>query len=95
MKISETEMNKISKLAMVEISPEEKDDFLKKINEIIEYIDKINDIDTSNIEPTIHIFETKNIFRKDEVQQSIDSDELKKIVPDYKDGYIVVPKIIE
>ncbi|MCL2156343.1 MAG: Asp-tRNA(Asn)/Glu-tRNA(Gln) amidotransferase subunit GatC [Leptospirales bacterium] len=95
MKISEDEMIKIAKLAMLEISPDEKDDFLNQANRIVEYIDKINELDTSNVEPTVHIFELKNVFREDKVRQSIDSNELKKIVPDYKDGYIVVPKIIE
>ena len=95
MKISEDEMIKIAKLAMLEISPDEKDDFLKQANRIIEYIDKINELETSDVEPAGHIFELKNVFREDKVQQSIDSNELKKIVPDYKDGYIVVPKIIE
>ena len=95
MKISEDEINKIAKLAMIEISSEEKTDFLKQVNNIIEYIDKINTLDTSNVEATEHIFELKNVFREDKVGQSIDSNELKKIVPDYKDGYIVVPKIIE
>ena len=95
MKISEDEMIKIAKLAMLEISPDEKDDFLKQVNSIAEYIDKINELDTTNVEPTVHIFELKNVFREDKIQQSIDSNELKKIVPDYKDNYIVVPKIIE
>ena len=95
MKINEDEMLKIAKLAMIEISSNEKDDFLKQINNIVEYIDKINTLDTSNIEPTEHIFELKNVLREDNVWQSIDPNELKKIVPDYKDGYIVVPKIIE
>jgi len=95
MKIIEDEMIKIAKLAMLEISSEEKDDFLKQMNKTMEYIDKINELDTSGVEPTNQIFELKNVFRKDKIQQSIDPDELKKIVPDYKDGYIVVPKILE
>ena len=95
MKINEDEMIKIAKLAMLEISSNEKDDFLKQMNNIIEYVDKINQLDTSNVEATEYIFELKNVFREDKVGQSIDPNELKKIVPDYKDGYIVVPKIIE
>ena len=95
MKINEDEMIKIAKLAMIEISSEEKADFLKQMNNIIEYTDKINQLDISNVEPTEHIFELKNVFREDKVGQSIEPNELKKIVPDYKDGYIVVPKIIE
>jgi aspartyl-tRNA(Asn)/glutamyl-tRNA(Gln) amidotransferase subunit C len=97
MKISEDELIKLAKLSMIEISSEEKDDFLKQMNKIMEYIDKINELDTSDVKPTNHIFELKNVFREDKVQESIDPDELKKMVPDsdYKDGYIVVPKIIE
>ena len=95
MKITEEEMIKIAKLAMIEISSEEKDEFLKQLNSSMEYIDKINELDTSNVEPTNQIFELKNVFREDKIQPSIDSDEFKKIVPDYKDGYIVVPKILE
>jgi aspartyl-tRNA(Asn)/glutamyl-tRNA(Gln) amidotransferase subunit C len=95
MRIKEDEMIKIAKLAKIEISSEEKDDFLKQVNEIIEYVDKINELDTSNVDPTIHLFELKNVVREEKVEKSIEPNELKKIVPDYKDGYIVVPKIIE
>ncbi|MCL1834369.1 MAG: Asp-tRNA(Asn)/Glu-tRNA(Gln) amidotransferase subunit GatC [Leptospirales bacterium] len=95
MKINENEMIKFAKLAKIEISSGEKDDFLKQMNAIMEHIDKINELDTSNVKPADNIFELKNVFREDIVRQSIDPNELKKIVTDYKDGYVVVPKIIE
>ncbi len=95
MKIVENDIIKVAKLARIELSPEEKDEYSRQLSGIIEYVEKINEIDTSTVEIADHIVEINNVFRKDIIKKSIDREELKKIAPDYKDGYIVVPKIIE
>ena len=95
MKIKESDIIKVAKLARLDLSPEEKDEFSRQLNGIIEYVEKINELDTSAVEAADHIVELNNVFRKDVVKNSIKRDELEKIAPDFKDGYIVVPKIIE
>ncbi len=95
MKIEESDIIKVAKLARLDLSPEEKDEFSRQLNGIIEYVEKINELDTSKVEAADHIVELNNVFRKDVVKHSIERAELEKIAPDFKNGYIVVPKIIE
>lgn len=95
MKIDESDIIKVAKLARLDLSPEEKDEFSRQLNGIIEYVEKINELDTSKVEAADHIVELNNVFRKDVVKNSIDRTELEKIAPDFQEGYIVVPKIIE
>jgi aspartyl-tRNA(Asn)/glutamyl-tRNA(Gln) amidotransferase subunit C len=95
MKIEESDIIKVAKLARLDLSPEEKDEFSRQLSGIIEYVEKINELDTSTVEAADHIVELNNVFRKDVVKSSIERHELEKIAPDFQDGYIVVPKIIE
>lgn len=95
MKIEESDIIKVAKLARLDLSAAEKDEFSRQLSGIIEYVEKINELDTSTVEAADHIVELNNVFRKDEVKKSIERHELEKIAPQYKDGYVVVPKIIE
>ena len=95
MKINENDIIKVARLARLELSPEEMDEFSRQLNGIIGYVEKINELDTSGIEPADHIVEIKNVFRKDVVENSISRSELEKISPDFREGHFVVPKIIE
>jgi len=95
MKIQESDIVKVAKLARLDLSADEKDEFSRQLNGIIEYVEKINELDTSAVEAADHIADISNVFRKDVVQKSFEQSDLKKIAPDFQDGYIVVPKIIE
>ena len=95
MKIDESDIIKVAKLARLDLSPEEKDEFSRQLSGIIEYVEKINELDTSAVNAADHIVELNNVFRKDVVKKSIERHELEKIAPDFQNGYIVVPKIIE
>lgn len=95
MKIEEKDIINVAKLARLELSPDEMNEFSRQLNGIIQYVEKINELDTSGVEPADHIVEVHNVFRKDIIKASIDRSELEKIAPDFRDGHIVVPKIIE
>ena len=95
MKIEESDIIKVAKLARLDLSAAEKDEFSRQLSGIIEYVEKINELDTSAVTAADHIVELSNVFRKDIVKESINRKELEKIAPDFQDGYIVVPKIIE
>ncbi len=95
MRIQESDIIKVAKLARLDLTQDEKDEFSRQLSGIIEYVEKINELDTSSVEAADHIVELNNVVRKDVVKKSIDRDELEKIAPDFADGYIVVPKIIE
>jgi len=95
MKINENDIIKVAKLARLELSPDERDELSRQLSGIIEHVEKINELDTSGVEPADHIVDVKNVFREDIVHESIDRSELEKIAPDFREGHIVVPKIIE
>ncbi len=82
-------------LARLELIEEEKRLFSKQIAGIIEYVDKLNELDTSNVEPTAHVISVKNIFRDDRRKQSLPQDIALQNAPDRIDGFYRVPKIIE
>lgn len=95
MTIDRQQILKVAELARLELTEEEKTEFSLQLTEIINYVEKINELNTENIQPTDHIVELKNVFREDKVHKSIDRAEIEKIAPEYSDGHIVVPIIIE
>ncbi len=95
MAIDRKTIERTAELANLYLTEQEKTDYEKQLNDILSYVEKINEIDTSAVEATDHIEEIKNVFRADEVIQSIDRDEIEKIAPKFKNGHITVPKIIE
>ena len=95
MKIDEKEIVKVANLARLDLADDEKAEFSKQLNDIIEYVEKINELDTSGIKPADHIVEMKNVTREDSVAKSLDISDIEKIAPDFDKGHIVVPRIIE
>jgi len=78
MKINENDIQKVAKLARLELNQTEREEFSRQLNDIIEYVEKINELDTSGVKPADHIVELNNVVRADVVQKSIDVAELEK-----------------
>jgi aspartyl-tRNA(Asn)/glutamyl-tRNA(Gln) amidotransferase subunit C len=95
MKITEKEVLYVAELARLELSPDEVDRFTTQLNGILEYMDQLNELDTSAVEPTSHVFPLKNVLREDEVGHSLPLDEVLANAPEHDKGHFVVPKIIE
>jgi aspartyl-tRNA(Asn)/glutamyl-tRNA(Gln) amidotransferase subunit C len=95
MSIDASTIERTVKLANISITDEEKTQYTAQISEILSYVEKINSLDTSNIEPTDHIAELSNVMRTDTIIASIAIDEIEKFAPQFEKGHIVVPKIIE
>ena len=95
MKIDEKTISRVADLAKLSLSSDEKAEFSRQLSDIIGYVEKINELDTSSIEPTDHIVEMKNVFRSDVVRKSMPVEEAGKMAPEFENGHIVVPQIIE
>lgn len=95
MKIDEKEISRVSKLARLELSDEEKNEFSKQLSDIISYVEKVNELDTKNIMPADHIVDLKNVYREDKALDSLEIEKIEKMSPKFENGHIVVPKIIE
>ncbi|MGL4368931.1 MAG: Asp-tRNA(Asn)/Glu-tRNA(Gln) amidotransferase subunit GatC [Spirochaetota bacterium] len=95
MSIDARTIERTAELASLYISDKEKEQYASQLSEILSYVEKIKQLDTSSVEPTSHIAGLKNVFRADTVIPSIDPEEIRAIAPSFERGHIVVPKIID
>ena len=79
-------------LAKLELSADEKEQAKKDMSRMLDYIDQLNELDTSGVEPMSHIFPVQNVFREDEVTGTEAVEEILRNAPCRKDDMFVVPK---
>lgn len=82
-------------LAKLELSEEEKQAAKRDMGRMLDYIDKMNELDTEGVEPMSHIFPVVNVFREDEVTNGDGSEETLQNAPEEKDGTFVVPRTFD
>ena len=82
-------------LAKLELSEEEKQEAKKDMGRMLDYIDKLNELDTDGVEPMSHVFPVNNVFREDIVTNGDDREGILKNAPERKEGAFVVPKTVE
>jgi aspartyl-tRNA(Asn)/glutamyl-tRNA(Gln) amidotransferase subunit C len=92
MKISLKEVQHIAHLARLELSEEELEKYSRQLSDILTYMDKLNELDTSNIEPTSHVIPLKNVFREDKAQITLSVDEALKNAPEVAKVTVSVAK---
>ena len=73
----------------------EKEKAKEDMGKMLDYIDKLNELDTSNVEPMSHVFPVNNVFREDVVTNGDDRENILKNAPEEKDGAFVVPKTFD
>ena len=95
MKITDELLDYIGILARLHISDEEREKTKQEINKIVEYMDILNELDTTNIEAMSHAFPVRNVFREDIVTNGDIREEILKNAPGEKDGMFVVPRTFE
>ncbi len=93
--ISDETMEYAGILAKLELSLEEKEAARHDMERMLDYIDKLNELDTSGVEPMSHIFPVDNVFREDVVTNGDDRENILKNAPEQKDGAFKVPKTVE
>jgi aspartyl-tRNA(Asn)/glutamyl-tRNA(Gln) amidotransferase subunit C len=94
MPVTVKDVEHIAKLSRLEFTDEEKIRFTDQLNQILDYIEKLNELDTTNVEPLSHVIELKNVFREDEVVPSIRQEEALKNAPSRTEKFFRVPKVI-
>ena len=92
--ISDETIEYVGILAKLELSPEEKEAARKDMAEMLDYIDMLNNLDTSGVETMSHIFPVNNVFREDVVTNGDGSADTLANAPVKKDGGFKVPKTI-
>lgn len=95
MKISEDDVRYVAKLARLELAPEHIQTMTDTLSEILTYMDKLNQVDTNGVSPTSHVVKMGNVFREDQVKESLPLEEALQNAPDRVGAYYRVPKIID
>jgi len=85
----------LASLARLSLSDKESELFGPQIESILEYIDKLNELDTENVEPTSHVIEINNVLREDIRRESLSREDALINAPDRTAKFFRVPKIIE
>ena len=94
-KISDETIEYVGILAKLELNDQEKEEAKKDMERMLNYIDQLNELDTTGIEPMSHIFPVYNVFREDVVTNGDDRDNMLKNAPAEKDGTYKVPRTVE
>ncbi|HAH49896.1 MAG TPA: Asp-tRNA(Asn)/Glu-tRNA(Gln) amidotransferase GatCAB subunit C [Balneola sp.] len=95
MSVSEKDVQYIANLARLQVTNEEARSYAKDMSSILEYMDLLNEVDTSNIEPLEHVIDLESRFRKDEAKEPLSHEDALKNAPDADSDYFRVPKVIE
>ncbi len=82
-------------LAKLELNEEEKEQAKKDMNRMLDYIDKLNELDVSGVEPMSHVFPVSNVFREDVITNTDTRDAILENAPAKKDGCFKVPRTVE
>ncbi len=94
--LSKETIDHISKLALLDLSDEEKEKLTKQLGNILSYFKKLNDLDTSDVEPTTHPIDgLKNVFREDIPWKSLSNEEALKNAEYKEKGYFKAPRILK
>ncbi len=88
-------VNQVARLARLDLSEDERTRFAEQLGRILEYCAKLDELDTSEVEPTSHVIAMTNVFRDDVVAPSLPRDAVLASAPAHESGFFKVPPVIE
>ena len=94
MKITNDDVLHVGKLARLNLSDSDIAQYSKQIGEILEYVDRLNRVDTSKVQPTTHALDMTNAFRDDQLKPSYEINDVLCNAPDNDEHCFIVPKVI-
>lgn len=95
MAVTREDVDSIAALARLSFSAEEKEELISVLNNILEYFDKLSELETADVEPLTHILPVQNVMREDTVRESLDQNTSLANAPRSDRGHFVIPKVIE
>jgi aspartyl-tRNA(Asn)/glutamyl-tRNA(Gln) amidotransferase subunit C len=94
-KIDEAQVRRVAVLSRLELSDAEVTRFSDQLSSIVEYIEKLNELDTDNVEPLAHCLPVHNVLREDVPRPSLSNEAALANAPEREDAYFKVPKILD
>ncbi len=95
MEVNDALVDNLAKLSRLQFNDQEKEIIKKDLQRMIEFVDKLQELDTTGVEPLLHMSDSVNVLREDKVQGSISRKDALKNAPDNDGVFIKVPKVIE
>ena len=95
MEINDALIDKLAHLSRLEFKDDEKQEIRKEMEQMIGFIDKLNELDTTGVEPLLHMSENVNVFRADEVKGELGREDVFKNAPLHDGQFFKVPKVIK
>lgn len=93
--ITDKLIDDLAHLSRLRFGAEEKEEIKNDLRQMISFVEKLNELDTANVAPLLHITPRENVFREDEAVQNISREEALQNVPNTDGTYILVPKVIK
>ena len=93
--VNDASIEKLAHLSRLELKEAEKEEMKIELQKMIGFIDKLNELDTSGVEPLLHMSENVDIFRNDEVSGQISKEDVFKNAPLHDGNFFKVPKVIK
>ncbi len=95
MALSREDVRHVAQLARLEFSDEEEKRMAEEMSQILDYVDKLDELDTSGVPPMSHVLDVTNVFRDDEVESRIDREQALEPAPETDGAYFQVPQVID
>jgi len=95
MEVTDKLIEKVAHLARLKFDDSEKEAIKKDLQRMIEFADKLNELDLENVEPLLHMSEEVNMLREDEIQGSVSREEALKNAPEHDEKFFKVPKVLK
>ena len=92
---SKLEIEYVAELARIKLTPEEINTFRSQLEIVLQHVERLNQVDVSNVEPMAHSFPIYNVFRKDEPRDCLDNERALANAPRRAQGLFIVPKVVE
>jgi aspartyl-tRNA(Asn)/glutamyl-tRNA(Gln) amidotransferase subunit C len=94
MEVNDALVDKLAHLARLKFDAAEKEEIKKDLQKMISFVEKLNELDTTGVEPLLHMSEQINVLREDEIRGSISRKEALKTAPVHDEQFFKVPKVI-
>ena len=94
MELSKDDVIKIAVLSKLEFSDDEIESFRSDLSEILNHMEELNELDTTNVSPLFNVLDLHDVVREDKVKESLSLEDVLKNSPDKDENFIIVPKII-
>ena len=95
MKVDRKEVEYVAMLARIELSEDEKARYSEQLSTILDFFDRLKEVDTENVQPTSHVLDLVNAYRPDEVRPSLGVEAVLQNAPDRANRFFRVPKILD